>query len=475
MGVLVLLGCCTAALASTDDPGAPPPPPPSPVSPAPAAAPEAKPHIVTPAEPQSAPPAEPAEASEVVVYMKDGQRFTGLLVSSDQTNLKVRVAGIVATFPLEMVQKYEVLPPVLQRYMELRSAVGDDPAQIVRLADWLRERERYTLALAETERALKIDPQFKPAKDMKVLLEQQLLLKVKAAEDPAGGGGEGDEEGGVKGRSLADRIEAFPLLSRDQINLLKVYELDLDTRPRLVIKRETVTRLLEQHSGHPLVPITREGRESWYRKDPVDLMQLMFRLQARTLYDQVQVLDQPRTFELFRDQVQRTWLLPRCATNECHGGAEAGRFVLYNRKPNSEQTVYTNFLIVSRYRLPDGRPLLDIDDPAKSPLLQLGLPREDSLYPHPAVMSDRSRGGASRDIYRHVFNAREDRMFQEGVEWVRTLFRPRPEYPIEYRPYEGRSPGGAGVGTGEAESGGASGKGSESGGKSSPSAEPPPR
>lgn len=419
MGVWLALGSIALAFAGDDDADAPKP------DPAAAPAPPA----------QSTPTAEPPrEELEVVVYMKDGQRFTGILVSTDDKHLRVRIAGIVTSLPLSMVQRYEVLPPILQRYMDLRAAVGNDPGQILQLAEWLRERERYTLALAEVERALAIDPDHEPSRRLKLLLEQQIVLRTKAAErERDGGAAERDEpRSGVQGRPIRPRPADFPLLSRDQISLLKVYELDLDTRPRLVIKRETITRLLEQNSGHPLVPVTREGRESWYRKDTLEIMDLMFRLQARNLYDQVQVLDQPRTFEVFRDQVQRTWLLSRCATNECHGGTEAGRFMLHNRRPNSEQTVYTNFLIVNRFKLADGRGLIDVDEPAKSPLLQLGLPREDSLYPHPPVIGDRGR-----NIWRQVFNAVEDRTFQEGVEWVRSLFRPRPDYPIAFDLPEG--------------------------------------
>lgn len=413
MGAWLILVPPAAARPADDDPAPASPPPASP----------------PPASPEQ--PGEPPEETEVVVYLKDGQRFSGILLAADAQGVRVRVAGIATTFPSDLVQRYEVLPPILQRYMELRTAVGNDPQQIHQLAQWLRERERYTLALAEVERALAIDPEHEPSRRLKILLEQQILLRSKAAPTPERPAPD-DQPAGSRGRPVSDRIPDFPLLTRDQINLLKVYEIDLEARPRVVVRRDTITRLLEQNAGHPLVPVTREGRESWYRKDPLEILELMFRLQARNLYDQVQVLDQPRTFELFRDQVQRTWLLSRCATNECHGGQEAGRLVLFNRRPNSEQTVYTNFLIISRFKLPDGRGLINADEPAKSPLLQLGLPREDSLYPHPPVIGDRGR-----DIWREVFRATEDRLFQEGVEWIRSLFRPRPEYPIDFRPFEG--------------------------------------
>ena len=73
--------------------------------------------------------------------------------------------------------------------------------------------------------------------------------------------------------------------------------------------------------------------------------------------------------------------------------------------------------------------LIDWDDPARSPLLQMALNRSDSLTPHPDVGS----GPGSRG-WRPVFRSTEDRRFQLAVEWIRSMYRPRPEYPIDYQP-----------------------------------------
>jgi hypothetical protein len=369
------------------------------------------------------------------VYLKDGQRLTGILVSVTEDELRVRIAGISTPLQLALVEKYDVLPPIRQRYLALRQAVGEDAEQIVQLARWLRERERYELALAEVQRALVIEPALASARSLKVQLEQQILLKIHAG-DPDHA--QSTQQGAAgKGRPISRPAE-FPLLTPEQVNLLRVYEIDPTSKPRLVISRETITRLLEQNAGHPLVPITREGRESWYRKDPLEILELMFRLQARNLYGQVKVIDQPQVFESFRDDVHRTWLLNRCATNECHGGEEAGRLMLCNKRPNSDATVYTNFLILDRFKLSTGQPLINTDEPAKSPLLHLGLPREDSLFPHPPVTS--LPGTRGRDAWRPIFNATDDRMFTEAIDWMRKLYRPRPDYPVTYTPPDGNHP-----------------------------------
>ena len=388
--------------------------------------------------PMTSPVAEQDEKPELIVYLRDGRRFSGLLLKQNADEVILQIAGIPTRFTTGQIDRLEQLEPIIVRYRQLRETVGDDPEQIVNLAQWLQSRERYELALSEVQRALKIDPTNGNALRLRTLLEQQIVLKARAqkpkpdAATPAGGsdgvgGGSGGGGGGGGGRP---RVVEFPVLTDPQIQLVKVYEVNLKDNPRILISRDTIARLLEKYANHPLVPITREGREAIYRKPPAEILDLMFRLQAREYYQNVEVLDQPRPFVLFREQVSRTWLLNSCATNQCHGGREAGRLVLLNRNTHSARTIYTNFYILTNFKLADGTPLIDWDQPDRSPLLQMGLPREKSRMPHPPVV----RGSAGFDAFKPAFRTTEDRAFQSAVEWLKSVYRPRPKYPFEYAP-----------------------------------------
>lgn len=431
-GLLAAAGLAAAVAApfSPPPPSSPPPDPaPAPADPAPA--PTAEEPIPAPEEGAS-PPESAAESGprEATVYLKDGQRFTGLLVEQTDEVLVLRIEGIQTRFAAADVDRVRMLRPVLERYEEMRAAIGDDPDQIVKLAEWLRARERYELALEELDRALGLDPNHAEARQLKVIVAKQIELKQRSrprettasAAPPAATGGDDPP---------ATHVQlSFPLLTPEQINLIKVYELDLKRLPRLVIRRETIRKLVEGNIGHPAIPVTQEGREAIYRKTPREIMELMFRLQARELYGEVQVVDQPESMRLFRDNVHRTWLINSCATNACHGGTDAGRLVLYNRRSGAEPSVYTNFLILERFRLDDGTPLLDYQNPERSPLLHFALPREDALYRHPQV----PRGITGADAWRPVFRSTEDRRYQQAVEWLRSMYQPRPDYPIAYTP-----------------------------------------
>jgi hypothetical protein len=145
----------------------------------------------------------------------------------------------------------------------------------------------------------------------------------------------------------------------------------------------------------------------------------------------------------FRDDVHRTWLINTCATTKCHGGEDAGRLWLYDRKTASDTAAYTNFLILDRFRLPgeDGKlsvPLINYNEPASSPLLQLGLPREEATFKHPEIT------GSTRAKWRPAFRSTDDERFKQAVAWIKEMYAKRTNYPIDYTP---PSPKGAGAGT----------------------------
>ena len=106
-------------------------------------------------------------------------------------------------------------------------------------------------------------------------------------------------------------------------------------------------------------------------------------------------------------------------------------------RPNSDAAVYTNFLILDRFQLSDGRSLIDYQDPAHSPLVQMGLPRENATTPHPKVPGASARS----DLWKPVFESTDDKRFTDAMEWIKSMYRPRPQYPIPYEPPGASAPG----------------------------------
>ncbi len=400
---------------------------------------------------------EPDE-SEAELVLKDGRQLSGAVIERTPDHVILRINGVATAFPAEDVRSIDEKPPVSQRYREMRAAIDDsDIEQRIRLVEWLRGRKKYTLALNEVTGVLSREPDNPDGLRLQTWLNEQMKLRraLQAKKNP--------------GKSAeAGKEAAFPLLSPAEVNLIRVYEVELGDPPRMLVEPETVKKMIEDYASSPLIPPTNAGREGLYRKRPAQILELMFKLQARELYGQVQVQEDPPAMKLFRERVYSTWLMNSCGTSQCHGGDEAGRLWLTTRRPNTDAAVYTNFLILERFRLlgigggekgADGKaggkgtegkgvgaqgvkggvPLIDYEDPAKSPLLHLGLPRTRSLFPHPEV-----GGRAGQRGYSPVFQSVEDRRFEDAVAWIRAMYRPRANYPIEYTPPVRAAESGAG-------------------------------
>lgn len=361
---------------------------------------------------------------EAIVTLRDGQRYTGILVERNAERVVLRISGIDMPIKAASIDRINVLPPISERYRELRDAIADDDVDaLLRLVDWLRARGQWNLALSEVDDVLARHPEHPDAKYLKTLITQQKKL----AEGPKVPRPR-PEAPEAQAPAAPEAAPAIPLLSERDINIIKVYEVDLANPPRMVIDHATIARLIQEHPDDPLIPPTAAGRDALYRIPPVKILELMFKMQARNLYDQVKILDQPESMRAFRDDVHRTWIAGSCATTRCHGGTEAGRLRLESRRPGTDATVYTNFLILDRFKLADGTPLINYDEPAKSPLLQLGLPRDSSLYQHPTVIGRESQS----DLWRPVFRSVDDRRFGNAVDWIKSMYRPRPQYPVQY-------------------------------------------
>lgn len=101
-----------------------------------------------PPAPPPAEPAQPAESpatspDEAILVLRDGRRITGTLVGRTNETITLRIAGIDTEFPVSTVDRFQVLPPVLERYNEMRAAIDpSDMQQMLRLVEWLRARER---------------------------------------------------------------------------------------------------------------------------------------------------------------------------------------------------------------------------------------------------------------------------------------------------------------------------------------------
>ena len=357
------------------------------------------------------------EEAEYRVVLKSGAVFEGILKADTETTeerfVVLVVAGIETSFAKKDIETFTRLPTVEERYKDMRSAIDDnDTERLINLAQWLRDRKRYELAAKEVAAALAVEPANKRAKDLQMLIEQQMLLNESA--------GTGKPR---KDRTKESKVK-FPALTEDQMNLMKVYEIDLGDPGHVVINPDIIKQLINRYGDHPAMPSSREGREALYRASPESIVELLFKVQARELYGKVRVQTLPKSLALFRENVHKGWLINSCSTTACHGGETAGRFRLNIERPNTDQTALGNMYILERFRTLDGATILNYESPADSLLLQYALPPELARHPHPDI----SKVGRKKAEFKPVFRAADDARFQLATEWIRSLYKPRPNY-----------------------------------------------
>jgi hypothetical protein len=362
---------------------------------------------------------------EVELTLRDGRRLTGLIVEHTRERVVLAINGIATPFDAPSVAAITPLPSVEERYLQLRATIDDEDVDaLLRLAEWLRARGRLDLALWEIEGVLRIEPGHQGARDLRTLVvEQQKLRDTRRTPEP-------DEPAP---RTADTARSNFPLLTPAQINLVRLYEIDLKSPPKLLIPRDVVRRFMDKYAGRDVeglgtVPITPEGREVFLRQKPADVLAWMFALRAREFYPEVQVLENPAALRVFRDDVHRSWLMNTCATTRCHGGEDAGRLWLFNQRHGSDASALTNLVILTRFRTREGHGLIDFEQPERSPLLDYGLPRDQALFKHPEVT------GIDRGRWRPAFTSRDDDRYRRAVQWIRMMYRPRSDYPIDYTP-----------------------------------------
>ncbi len=256
------------------------------------------------------------------------------------------------------------------------------------------------------------------AQRLLTIVEAQIALRDKPAPPP-----EVDKDPKEIAPPLDVRGRLPPPIDGDGVNLIRIYEIDFQRPPKVSVSPEAIRLLIENYGTSKLIPDSAAGRAALFRVEPIEIVRLMFELRARDVYPHIKVLSEPWSLNLFRQRVHDAWLMNTCATTRCHGGPNAGRFVLHSRQHRDERVRYTNLLILERLDVNPRWALVNYQEPVMSLIIQYGLPRHVARNPHPDVPG-----------WKPVFTGRDQRLLQESVRWIESMMQPRPVYPVEYEP-----------------------------------------
>ncbi len=360
------------------------------------------------------------EPLPAVIQQRDGGLFKATLVEDGFDAVTYRIGSVQASLPRSTVYRVLLDIPFDEKYRRMKDAAGTtDAAKRLALCDWLYRERRYDLARDE----------LKPLVDETALPEAVALLRVVEAQLAIQRKDSAADGASTGGRDpVPDEPEPLPAratrtLTPDEVNIIRVYEIDFDRPPRVAIDREVALKLFDEHSANPIVPHSPAARDQLASGDPLNVVRLIFNLKARDYYPSIKVLSEPSALQLFRRNVHDGWLIPNCATSRCHGGPDGGRLFLMTKQASTAGVRYANMLNLLRGS-PKGLPFINFESPMDSGIIQAGLPRDEATQPHPEVPGWRPVFGRSIVPQR----------LADTLTWIRSMYQPRPDYPVDYTP-----------------------------------------
>ncbi len=352
-----------------------------------------------------------------IIYRRDGSAFRAELIADGFDAVEYRIGKVPGSIARAEVYRVALSRPFEEQYRALKASTHkDDTVRRLGLCDWLVAQRKYEEARSELQ-LLVADSKLPEAVSLLRQVEAQLAMSK-----PRERSTESDDLPPAipdrNGRPLPTRV-----LTPEEVNLIKVYEIDFDRPPRVAVDPTKIKELLEAYSSSPLVPSDAPSRAALMQGDPLKVVQLAFALKAREFYTNIKVVTEPSALVAFRTLVHDGWLIPNCATSRCHGGPDAGRLFLFNTNTADPRVRYANLLNVLKGTV-DGEPLISVERPEASLLIQCALPPEEATHPHPTVKGWRSVLGSK---------ANADRL-RASLGWIRSLYQPRPVYPFDYTP-----------------------------------------
>ncbi len=355
-------------------------------------------------------------AEKGVVFTKDGRKITGE-ITQEGDQVRINRNGIVQVLGKDEVSEVRTATWVAGEYQRrLAELSKDDVEAHFRLAEWCRKYARPDLAEKRCRHILAIAPKHTNAK---------LLLKVlERSRRTATGKDEPEENQG----EAAKRTKG-ELLTKEQINRIRIAELNVPERVGVKFGKGVHERFLDAVAGKPRYS-HRGFREDFRRKNRSDQLADIIEATGMFFADEIEIRSDPEAMRVYRRNVDPL-IRNSCATIRCHGGPGAPKIRLYSQRTTA--AAYTNFYVLDKFekKVPgrDTVRMFDRGYPEDGFLVHYLLPRElaEPALAHPTEIEPALKG-------------KDDGRYFAVVDWLKkVLHKPRQDPGIE-PPKEGKKP-----------------------------------
>ena len=343
------------------------------------------------------------------VILKDGRRLRGTILENEFEEVFVRINGIELRFNRTDVEQVTLDPPFEESYKRIIADTNfDDMEEFRFLIEWLIYKDKFELAKNHLNDSSLKSPHI-------ASLRRRVELKLKPKPEK-----EVDVSETLSTPSKGQT--ELRVLEPEEVALIKAYESNLNLLPDMNISDKTRRKIIQEYGNDPLFQRDPTLRTTVLDGDDHVVFKLIRYLNAEHLYADIHEIGEPVALKLFRTHVHDGWLVNRCGTSDCHGGANSGPFFLFQEPKLSDQSRYANLLTLERLEINPELPLINYDQPSQSLLLQYGLDRDEARHPHPAVKG-----------WKPVKELQTNEGRKAVIEWIQSMRQmPRPHYPIEF-------------------------------------------
>jgi hypothetical protein len=377
--------------------------------------------------------AAPAPARQGTVQTRQGQTLTGDVVE-ENGSVTVTVHGIRTQIRRQDVTSIDYSEDAQTQFNQrLDKLQPGDVRGRLELAHWAFDLRRYDLARKAIDEVLAIAPDHEEANTFLRVITQQAALERPGRPAPT------EVESTTRPEPAGDATGiAHRYLSDDDINVIRQKEL----KPTDVVAIRFLNDVKARYMTAANVPVRQFNSQPLVRQ----AIEIITRGDDAMRAD-VRINGDPRALLNFRRQVH-PMIVQGCAGAGCHGGASGGDFILFNSADNSDEVVYTNYLILQMYSRPvpiadaagdaddlaPGRQtvvrhMIDRVTPQRSLLIQYAMPPNMAELDHPDVIG-----------YRPLFSSWREGRLRLWMNWITNDLGPVvPDYGLTYEPPTARN------------------------------------
>ena len=357
----------------------------------------------------------PATARTAVVVTNDGNTIEGELISESPAVIVLNVGGIETRFDRENIREFRIPETPEEVYRRERAELSDeDVTGRLDLTQRMIDRDALNIARRELNALERDFPGNGRVAELSTLVNARLQLQ-----NTTGTAGPRRPASPSRPGNAAEAEDpTADYLTDEQINLIQVYELDLDIEPRVVVPSGTIDDLFDRYADDPGIPRGRSDRAAFRRLPGHEQLAKLFEVRARDLYSSIQVRQEPEPLAEFRRSINSVYLARYFVPT--FGQGQIDGLELYNRRAGNQAEAYTNFLKLCKFEY-DGLPMINRGNPELSLLLQWGLERESARHPAPQI-----------DGWEPRFTDMENEEFQRIARWIDSLYgEETPDYGID--------------------------------------------